>query len=98
MIMYFESDYDNNLREQRVNNVIKDYGILVRPKVSGVSASENYAESDILKLTKMVLNINDFNTCEFGDLESDVCIGQEYLQQMKDLARDIIGDYDDNKE
>ena len=42
--MYFESDYDKNLREQRVNNVVKDYGILVRPKVSDVSVSENYAE------------------------------------------------------
>ena len=57
-----------------------------------VSVSETYSESAILKLTKMVLNINDFNTCEFGDLESDVCIGQGYLQQMKELARDIIGD------
>ena len=63
-----------------------------------ISVSKSYSESAILKLTKMVLNINDFNTCEFGDLESDVCIGQEYLQQMKELARDIIGDYDDNKE
>ena len=57
-----------------------------------VGVSENYSESAILKLTKMVLNIDDFNTCEFGDLESDVCIGQGYLQQMKELARDIIGD------
>ena len=57
-----------------------------------VGFSETYSESTILKLTKMVLNINDFNTCEFGDLESDVCIEQGYLQQMKELARDIIGD------
>ena len=57
-----------------------------------------YSESAILKLTKMVLNINDFNTCEFGDLESDVCIGQGYLQQMKELARDIIGDDGDEYE
>ena len=57
-----------------------------------VSVSKSYSESAILKITKMVLNINDFNTCEFGDLESDVCIGQGYLQQMKELARDIIGD------
>ena len=56
-----------------------------------VGVSETYSESAILKLAKMVLNINDFNTCEFGDLESDVCIGQGYLQQMKELARDIIG-------
>ena len=57
-----------------------------------------YSESTVLKLTKMVLNINDFNTCEFGDLESDVCIGQGYLQQMKELARDIIGDDGDEYE
>ena len=44
MTMYFESDYDKNLREQRVNNIVKDYGIWDRPKVSGVSVSENYAE------------------------------------------------------
>ena len=55
-----------------------------------ISVSKSYSESAILKLTKMVLNINDFNTCEFGDLESDVCIGQGYLQQMKELAREII--------
>ena len=53
MTMYFESDYNKNLREQRVNNVVKDYGIWDRPKVGGVS--ENYSESAILKLTKMVL-------------------------------------------
>ena len=57
-----------------------------------VSVSKSYSESSVLKLTKMVLNINDFNTCEFGDLESYVCVGQGYLQQMKELARDIIGD------
>ena len=63
-----------------------------------ISVSKSYSESTILKLTKMVLNINDFNTCEFGDLESDVCIGQGYLQQMKELARDIIGDDGDEYE
>ena len=62
-------------------------GLIVQ---TDVSVSETYSESAILKLTKMVLNINDFNTCEFGDLESDVCIGQGYLQQMKELAIDIL--------
>ena len=37
---YSESDYDKNLREQRVNNVVKDYGIWDRPKVGSVSAND----------------------------------------------------------
>ena len=37
---YSESDYNKNLREQRVGNVVKDYGILDRPKVGGVSADD----------------------------------------------------------
>ena len=56
-----------------------------------ISVSKSYSESAVLKLTKMVLNINESNTVDF-DIDSDVCIGQGYLQQMKDLARDIIGD------
>ena len=56
-----------------------------------VSVSNSYSESAILKLTKMVLNINENNTVDF-DINGDVCIGNGYLVQMKDLARDIIGD------
>ena len=66
-----------------------------------VCTSENYAESAILKLTKMVLNINENNTVDFdinGGIDNAVCIGNGYLSRMKDLARGIIGDYDDNKE
>ena len=40
MTMYFENDYDKHLREQRVNNVVKDYGNFDRPKVGGVSADD----------------------------------------------------------
>ena len=57
--------------------------------------SNSYHESAILKLTKMVLNINENNTV---GIDSDVCIGIGYILQIKDLAREIIGDYDDNKE
>ena len=56
-----------------------------------VSVSKSYSESTILKLTKMVLNINENNTVDF-DISGDVCIGSGYLVQMKDLAREIIGD------
>ena len=37
---YSESDYDKNLREQRVGNVVKDYGIWDRPKVGSISAND----------------------------------------------------------
>ena len=50
----------------------------------------------LLKKLK-VFNINENNTVDF-DINGDVCIGNGYLAQMKELARDIIGDYDDNKE
>ena len=56
-----------------------------------VSVSKSYSESAVLKLTKMVLNINENNTVDF-DINGDVCIGSGYLAQMKDLAREIVGD------
>ena len=62
-----------------------------------VGVSETYSESAVLKLTKMVLNINELNVADFA-INSDIRIGQGYLARMKDLAREIIGDYDDNKE
>ena len=65
--------------------------------LTDISVSKSYSDSAILKLTKMVLNINENNTVDF-DINSDVCIGNGYLSRMKDLAREIIGDYDDNKE
>ena len=37
---YSESDYDKNLREQRVDNVVKDYGIWDRPKVGSISVDD----------------------------------------------------------
>ena len=60
-----------------------------------ISVSNSYSESAILKLTKMVLNINESNTVDFdisGGIDNAVCIGNGYLAQMKDLAREIVGD------
>ena len=60
-----------------------------------VSVSKSYSESAILKLAKMALNINENNTVDFdinGGIDNAVCIGNGYLAQMKDLAREIVGD------
>ena len=54
-----------------------------------ISVSNNYSESAVLKLTKMVLNINENNTVDF-DINGDVLIGQGYLAQMKGIATDIL--------
>ncbi len=56
-----------------------------------ISVSKSYSESAILKLTKMVLNINENNTVDF-DINSDVCIKYNDLVKLKDLAKEIIGD------
>ena len=56
-----------------------------------VSVSKNYSESAILKLTKMVLNINESNTVDF-DINGDVCIKYSDLVKLKDLAKEIVGD------
>lgn len=70
--------------------------LIVQTDVSDtVSVINSYSESAILKLTKMVLNINESNTVDFdinGGIDNAVCIGNGYLAKMKDLAREIIGD------
>lgn len=39
MTMYFESDYDKDLRKQRIYNIVKDYGIWDRPKFGCITVS-----------------------------------------------------------
>ena len=56
-----------------------------------VSVSKSYSESAVLKLTKMVLNINENNTVDF-DISGDVCIEYNDLVKLKNLAKEIIGD------
>ena len=56
-----------------------------------ISVSKSYSESAILKLAKMVLNINENNAVDF-DINGDIRIGQGYLAQLKDLAKEIVGD------
>ena len=63
-----------------------------------ISVSKSYSESDTLKLAKMVLSIFDeYNLTDFY-INNDVRIEYNDLLKLKDLAREIVGDYDDNKE
>ena len=60
-----------------------------------ISVSKSYSESAVLKLTKMVLNINENNTVDFdinGGIDNAVCIEYNDLVKLKDLAREIVGD------
>ena len=63
-----------------------------------VSVSKSYSESNTLKLANMVLSIFDEYNLTDSYINDDVRIEYNDLLKLKDLARDIIGDYDDNKE
>ena len=59
-----------------------------------ISVSETYSESAILKLVNMILSIfDDYNLNDFY-INSDVCIEYADLLKLKDLAREIIGEYE----
>ena len=53
-----------------------------------VGVSETYSESAILKLTKMVLNINDFNTCF-----SDVINSFEIISTLSNSYKSLLTGY-----
>ena len=58
MTMYFESDYDKKLREQKVGNVVKDYGIWDRPKVGSITANvEDLMNDSIPSPTDTIINV-----------------------------------------
>lgn len=63
-----------------------------------VSVSKSYSESNTLKLANMVLSIFDEYNLTDSYINDDVRIEYNDLLKLKDLAREIIGDYDDNKE
>ena len=63
-----------------------------------VSVSKSYSERDTLKLANMVLSIFDEYNLTDSYINDDVRIEYNDLLKLKDLAREIIGDYDDNKE
>ena len=57
-----------------------------------VSVSQNYSESNTLKLAKMVLSIFDeYNLTDFY-INDDVRIECNDLLKLKDLAKEIVGD------
>ena len=63
-----------------------------------ISVSKSYSESSTLKLANMVLSIFDEYNLTDSYINDDVRIEYNDLLKLKDLAREIIGDYDDNKE
>ena len=61
------------------------------------SISKSYSESNTLKLANMVLSIFDEYNLTDSYINDDVRIEYNDLLKLKDLAREIVGDYD-NKE
>ena len=95
MTMYFESYYDKHLREQRAGNVVKDYGILDRPKVVGVSADDLLNTRDtiinvIIKKQEMEL----LHHCrhQFGDIITMIDVANTTDDLNLELLKVLVGD------
>ena len=107
MTMYFESDYDKKLIEQRVGNVIKDYGIWDRPKVGGISADDllndniqSFRESFIKALiNKREIELLYYCRCQLVDIITMIDVANttddlnlELLKVLVDDIKNVFGD------
>ena len=100
MTMYFESGYDKNLREQRVNNVVKDYGIWDRPKVGGVSADDlmndsvpSFRESFIKALIhKREIELLYYCRCQLVDIITMIDVANTVDDLDLELLKVLVGD------
>ena len=97
---YSESDYNKNLLEQRVNNVVKDYGILDRPKVGGVSADDllndgipSFRDSLINKLIeKQEVDLLYYCRCQLVDIITMIDVANTADDLNLELLKVLVGD------
>ena len=97
---YSESDYDKNLREQRVNNVVKDYGIWDRPKVGSVSANDllndgipSFSDSLINKLIeKREMNLLYHCRYQLVDIITMIDSANKSEDLNLELLKALVGD------
>ena len=96
---YSESDYDKNLREQRVDNVVKDYGIWDRPKVGSVSANDllndgipSFSDSLINKLIeKREMNLLYHCRCQLVDIITMIDVANTADDLNLELLKALVG-------
>ena len=97
---YPESDYDKNLREQRVNNVVKDYGIWDRPKVGGVSADDlmNYSVPSLRdtiineSINKREMNLLYHCRYQLADIIKMIDVANTTDDLNLELLKALVGD------
>ena len=97
---YSESDYNKNLREQRVNNVVKDYGNFDRPKVGGVSADDllndsipSFSDSLINKLIeKREMNLLYHCRYQLVDIITMIDSANKSEDLNLELLKALVGD------
>ena len=97
---YSESDYNKNLREQRVNNVVKDYGNFDRPKVGGVSADDlmndsvpSFRESFINALIhKREVELLYYCRCQLVDIITMIDVANTADDLNLELLKALVGD------
>ena len=100
MTIYSESDYDKNLREQRVNNVVKDYGIWDRPKVGSISVDDllndgipSFRDSLINKLIeKREMNLLYHCRYQLGGIITMIDVANTTEDLNLELLKVLVGD------
>ena len=100
MTIHSESDYNKNLREQRVNNVVKDYGIWDRPKVGSVSANDllndgipSFSDSLINKLIeKREMNLLYHCRYQLVDIITMIDSANKSEDLNLELLKALVGD------
>ena len=100
MTTYFESDYDKHLREQRVNNVVKDYGIWDRPKVGSISVDDllndsipSFRESFIKALIhKREIELLYCCRCQLVDIITMIDVANTADDLNLELLKVLVGD------
>ena len=97
---YSESDYDKNLREQGVGNVVKDYGIWDRPKVGSISVDDllndgipSFRDSLINKLIeKREMNLLYHCRYQLADIITMIDSANKSEDFSLELLKVLVGD------
>ena len=97
---YSESGYDKNLREQRVNSVVKDYGNFDRPKVGSISVDDLMNDSvpsfRVLFINALIkkqeVDLLYYCRCQLVDIITMIDVANTADDLNLELLKALVGD------